>query len=158
MGIRTSGQIQRIWSLFAMPDLRVAQSLLAGLCQRAQAEAPAEIVGILGGHSDGRVSRDLPLPNASSDPSTFFADPYAQFFAERELTRLGEEVVALYHSHPSGDASFSALDRQFAAAWRCAHVVIGLQPRLEVRAYQLTASGVFVEVRLELLGEPDELV
>ena len=113
---------------------------------RARQETPLEIVGILGGRTTGCAERDIPLKNVSADPSSFLVDPFEQFLVERSLKSRGEQIVAIYHSHPAGDAAFTDLDRVFAAAWACVHVVVGLIPVVQVKAYSFAQQHRVLEV------------
>jgi proteasome lid subunit RPN8/RPN11 len=120
----------------------VPAALLRGVVARARAAGATEIVGLLSGPGPGVATRDVPLANVSGDRSTFVVDPFTQFLAEREIAARGEEIVAIYHSHPCGDAAFSHLDAHFARAWACAHLVIGLEPALETRAFRVEAAAI----------------
>jgi proteasome lid subunit RPN8/RPN11 len=125
----------------------VSGPVLHAIVERARSRPDAEIVGFLSGPQRGVATRDVPLTNVL-DGTTFLVDPRGQFLAERRIAALGEQIVAIYHSHPCGDATFSALDVQFASAWHCAHIVIGLQPTPEVRAYVVTHRARAVEIPL----------
>lgn len=126
----------------------VSGEVLRAVVERARSRPDAEIVGFLSGPQRGVATRDVPLTNAFDGTSTFLVDPHTQFLAERRIATLGEEIVAIYHSHPAGDATFSDLDLHFALAWSCAHIVIGMQPTLEARAYMVKPDAKVVEVSL----------
>lgn len=63
------------------------------------------------------------MPNLAG-PHEFFADPFAQYLAERRLSREGLSVIAIYHSHPGGGTELSDADRMAASRWNWAHIVI----------------------------------
>lgn len=121
-------------------ELSIDRRLLGHVMARAAAQGDEEIVGVLSGSRDV-ATRDTPLLNVLRRPDAFLADPYAQFLAERGIASRGENIIALYHSHPMGDASFSAADAQLATPWRCAHLVLGLRPEMNVRAYRVDERG-----------------
>src|SRR4051794_33502080 len=98
-------------------DLHINRDHLAAIFRHVAQCLPAEGVGILGGRDGSRVLRVVPLPNIAADGRTFFADPYAQFLAERELKRDGQSVIGIYHSHPGGGSTLSRLDLDFARSW-----------------------------------------
>jgi proteasome lid subunit RPN8/RPN11 len=85
--------------------------------------APAEAVGIIGELADGRAHVVIELPNLTG-PDEFFADPFAQYQAERRLSREGLRIIAIYHSHPGGGTELSDADRLAGAQWNCAHIVV----------------------------------
>jgi proteasome lid subunit RPN8/RPN11 len=128
--------------------LIVSGAVLHAIVERARSRPDAEIVGFLSGPQRGVATRDVPLTNVF-DGTTFLVDPRGQFLAERRIAALGEQIVAIYHSHPCGDATFSELDVHFASAWNCAHIVIGLRPTLEARAYVVIPGPRAVEVSLD---------
>jgi len=91
----------------------IPRSAWERMAQHPQAEAPREAVGLLGGASRGVVEQVCPLPNIAG-PLAFFADPYAQFRAEKRFRASTSIVVGYYHSHPGGGLDLSDSDRLFA--------------------------------------------
>jgi proteasome lid subunit RPN8/RPN11 len=73
--------------------------------------------------SNGQARLVIEMPNLAG-PHAFFADPFAQFQAERRLAGEGLRVIAIYHSHPGGGPTLSDADLAGAARWNCAHIVI----------------------------------
>src|SRR5262245_3126549 len=108
-------------------ELLLSAAVAQAILDRAAANNHEEIVGMIAAGHNGVGDRDFPLPNLLARPDAFVAAPRAQFLAEREIAARQKQVVALYHSHPLGDASFSEADRLLAEPWRCAHLVIGLR-------------------------------
>jgi proteasome lid subunit RPN8/RPN11 len=106
--------------------LRFATCQMRLVNNHARGAMPNEAVGILGGHSDGRVVKVIPLPNRALDRFSFYADPYAQYCAEKDITANGLEIIGIYHSHPNGAAALSADDLVFASPWKCAHMVVAV--------------------------------
>jgi len=122
--------------------LILPRTIHRGLLVHARTAVPAEAVGILGGIGD-RVTVAIPLPNMAQE-GAFFADPRAQFEAQRSLGRRGLDMVAIYHSHPGGGPAMSALDRKFAAHWPVIQIVIAIRrpsDRIdEIRAFRAFPS------------------
>ncbi len=121
------------------------------LVEEAERAAPAECCGVLGGR-DGRIIAVLPVANIAADAeSQFELDPAGLVEARSALRRAGLDVVGFYHSHPRTSPEPSSYD--VANAWypECVYVVIGLEPRPVVRAFQIV-SGHWSErlVALEL--------
>jgi len=136
-----------------MEVIRLTSDLYRAMVDHAYAVLPAEAVGLLGGPVPGYATLRIPLPNRAGQ-KTFLADPFEQFKAERRLAELGLQLIAIYHSHPSGGAQLSPLDLVFARKRACLHIVIALDrvalPGEEMRAYQLMENrAVEVEMRIE---------
>ncbi len=96
---------------------------------------PAEGVGLWAGR-EGRVEQVWPLTNVHPEPwRGYEAHPQALLEALRALERMGLELLAIYHSHPTGAAWPSPTDRRLAF-WRVPYVIVALQTG-EVRAFRL---------------------
>lgn len=112
----------------------------------ARKRAPEEAVGLLVGF-EGCAQAAWPLPNASGQPQMRYrAEPRALLSALRRADREAFEVLAVYHSHPSGAARPSATDRA-EATWRLPYVILGLAEG-RARAF-LLPEGDEVEIRVE---------
>jgi len=79
---------------------------------QARAELPHECCGLLAGLPDGRVTHRFPLVNELASPTEFLSDPRSLFAAHKEMRRLGIDVLAVYHSHPTSDPVPSKKDRE----------------------------------------------
>jgi proteasome lid subunit RPN8/RPN11 len=136
-----------------LTELAIAEDVLEGIIARAKHNRHSEIVGMLAGALGGVAVKDFELPNVLDGPADFLADPYAQFLAERAIALEGSTVLALYHSHPLGDATFSDIDARFAAGWDCPHLVVGLSPAVEYKAYAVHSSGRVVQVPVRSIAK-----
>ena len=70
---------------------------------------PEEACGLLGGQG-GRAEIVLPVENVLHSPSRFRMEPSEQIRAMTEIEQRGLELMAIYHSHPSGPEVLSATD------------------------------------------------
>lgn len=136
-----------------MEGIWLTSDVYGAIVGHAYSVLPAEAVGLLGGPVPDYATLSISLPNRA-DQKAFLADPFDQFTAERALARLGLQLVAVYHSHPSGGAQLSPLDLIFARKRACLQIVIALDrldlPGEELRAYRVTDNmGVEVEMRIE---------
>lgn len=93
----------------------------------ARAAAPSEVVGILGGKAS-RATELIELTNQLGE-AAFFVHPREQFAAERRISTLGLEIVAIYHSHPGGGPTMSVRDIFYAARWQVVHLVVAVARR-----------------------------
>lgn len=118
---------------FELPRTAVNRLLAA-----AQARPAEEVCGFVVRTVDGCAVR--PIGNVSDDPARRFEmDPAGMIDAFRGARDDGEEILAIYHSHPAGPATPSALDQQLAYYPELPYLVISLGTRgvLELRAFQL---------------------
>jgi len=90
--------------------LFVSRRLFDGMLTHARFAAPQECVGLLFGFGETALTR-VPLENAANDPlHGFYADPESLFQALIGAEKRGENLLAIYHSHPSGIARPSLRD------------------------------------------------
>jgi len=93
----------------------------------ARREAPRECCGLIGGNSsDTRTI--YPLRNVAADSLvTYEAAPEDLFAAQRAMRERGEQLVAIYHSHPrSKDPEPSATDVRLAYYPSAVYFIVGL--------------------------------
>lgn len=85
------------------------------LRQEAKRTKPVEACGLLTGRAEqgsARVSRVHLTPNLEGSPSRFTVEPELLLRVIMEAERLGDELVAIFHSH-NGRASPSEYDAPF---------------------------------------------
>jgi proteasome lid subunit RPN8/RPN11 len=104
-------------------ELAVSVRLWTQMAEHAQTDASVEAVGLLGGTETGEVRQVHPLPNVAG-PLSFFADPYAQYQAERAIAEADLITLGYYHSHPGGGLDLSAADKLFAQRRDWVYVVL----------------------------------
>ncbi|MGD0115022.1 MAG: M67 family metallopeptidase [Dehalococcoidia bacterium] len=133
--------------MFELPR-RYAEEIVA----HAREEAPNECCGILAG-KDGAVQELYRAINAEHSPYRFNVD-------ERDLDRIHAEVeaagwqfLAIYHSHPAGQARPSPNDKAMAHWPGVVHLIVSLiDPSLpQVRAFRIE-EGLIVEEPLSVTG------
>lgn len=120
---------RRLWL-----DAGVVQALLSA-CRAAY---PHEACGLLSGKGNVATSHH-PVANVADRPAERFEmDPEGQRLALAAIEERGEELVAIYHSHPSTSAIPSEDDVRRAAHPGVFHLIVslaGLRPVL--RAYRI---------------------
>jgi proteasome lid subunit RPN8/RPN11 len=138
--------------MIPMEALKLSHLLYNQMLTYAREALPMEAVGLLGGHSNGRVLSVLPLTNIAA-PEEFLADPFDQFKAERQLSRNGLSLLAIYHSHPGGGTQLSASDCSLTFNRSLLQLVIALaRPGQvdDVRAYYLIdGTPLLVDILLD---------
>jgi proteasome lid subunit RPN8/RPN11 len=97
--------------------LLIPESIAGRLAAHAQSAYPRECCGfILGEDCDGElyVENILPIENIASENDRFMMAPESVLMAEQTARVEKKEILAIYHSHPDGDGTPSATDRQEA--------------------------------------------
>lgn len=139
--------------------LLVAPALRRDVHRRCLVAAPREACGLLLGSRDGqrrRVARAVELANvADSRPTDRFRVSATDFAVAAGAARdEGLDVVGTWHSHPSGCARASMLDRRAAqAGW--SHWIVGVRDGrvVEERVHAFDAAGVLAEESLGVDAE-----
>ena len=89
--------------------LRIKRTDYVDVLLQLRRAHPREGCGFLVGRN-GVVERHLPIPNVAARPDRFRMAPRRQVEALLAVARAGQEIVAIYHSHPQGPAWPSARD------------------------------------------------
>jgi proteasome lid subunit RPN8/RPN11 len=107
-------------------DFRVPRPLVEEMFAHARECAPLECCGLLGGGAGGARTA-YPLRNVAPRPEVAYeAAPEELFDAQRRMRARGEELVAVYHSHPrSPDPAPSATDVRLAFYPSAVYFIIG---------------------------------
>jgi proteasome lid subunit RPN8/RPN11 len=97
------------------------------ICAHARASQPEECCGLLGG-SVGAARSIYRLSNVARDPqSAYEGAPQELFDAQRQMRERGEELIAIYHSHPrAAEPVPSDADVRLAYYPDAVHFIIGL--------------------------------
>lgn len=132
--------------------LRIGTVALEQTLAHLRKELPGEGVGLWAGRQ-GLVNLVLPLPNVHPRPRVAYqAEPQALIGAIQRLEEDDLELLAIYHSHPSGPARYSPTDQQ-QAFWRVPYVIFALQTG-ELKAYKLPEGEEVMIVVEEVLLPP----
>jgi len=93
-----------------MSVVRLPRSIVNQLLQLAQKSPEEEICGLISRDQRG-FKKCYPVVNVADDKKRFFAlDPKGQIEAMRSMREHGEELGAIYHSHPDSPALPSLAD------------------------------------------------
>jgi proteasome lid subunit RPN8/RPN11 len=92
-------------------EIELTRAALARISAEVERAFPEEACGILLGR-ESRIERAQPARNVHPKPQTHFEiDPQALIDAHRAARAGGPQVVGYYHSHPTGPARPSDIDR-----------------------------------------------
>lgn len=134
----------------ALPD-----AVRRAILRHARAARPRECCGFLLGR-DRTVQFAAGMRNASGGRTTYRIDDRDHIDVRRLLRNVSPalEIVGVYHSHPDGPARPSETDIAGAHYPEWVHVIVGLSPKAELRAYRI-ARGRAVELRVRLISSED---
>jgi proteasome lid subunit RPN8/RPN11 len=109
----------------------------------ARADAPKEACGLVAGR-DARATRVIRCLNAHPAAVTRYTiDPREQLRAFRDMEANGEELLAIYHSHPATQAYPSPTDRAESHYPEAIYVLVSLRDATpDVRAFQISDGWV----------------
>jgi len=119
-------------------QLALPTALRDEIVAHARAQAPQEACGLIAGVS-GDPRRVIRCANAHPSPVTRYAiDPREQLRAFRDMEAQGEELVAIYHSHPITQPYPSPTDRAEAHYPDAFYVLVSLRDAApEIRAFRM---------------------
>jgi len=108
--------------------IQLTPTHLAQIIAHARDSAPNECCGLIGGAENGVAQTVYRLRNVAANPLvTYEAAPEDLFAAQRTMRERGEEIIAIYHSHPrSADPEPSATDVRLAYYPSAVYLIVGL--------------------------------
>jgi [CysO sulfur-carrier protein]-S-L-cysteine hydrolase len=135
--------------------LRITRQLLDEVVAHARDEAPNECCGMIAA-ADGRALAVHRARNAARTPKLRYEmDGQDQHDIFMAIEDAGNEIGAIYHSHPRSEPVPSQTDINLAKWWPDPlYVIVGLeQPEADVRAWRIV-DGTVSEAALEVDDGP----
>jgi proteasome lid subunit RPN8/RPN11 len=106
-------------------NLTLAPGILEEIIEHAKKSHPNEGCGLLAGRQS--ANRFIPMTNVSAVPAKQYEiDPVELIRTLRDLRNNGEELIAIYHSHPHGPAEPSRTDIERAYYPEAAQLIVSL--------------------------------
>jgi [CysO sulfur-carrier protein]-S-L-cysteine hydrolase len=135
--------------------LRISQQLLDEVVAHAQAEAPKECCGMIAADNGRAVSVHRARNAARVPKQRYEMHPQDQYDILMAIDEAGNEIGAIYHSHPRTEPEPSQTDINLADKWPDPlYVIVGLEhPEPDVRAWRIV-DGAASEVALEVDDGP----
>ncbi len=133
-------------------EYAIPRKLTNQLLHLAQLSPNAEICGLVGG-KNGMPVRCYPVDNVAEHPKQrFLLDAGQQISALAAMRKHGEDLFAIYHSHPKAPAEPSWHDINEAAYPDALYLIISLDTKgvLEMRGFKINRQTA-EEVVLTLL-------
>jgi [CysO sulfur-carrier protein]-S-L-cysteine hydrolase len=111
-----------------MPLLQLRSEHISSIIAHASETAPAECCGLIGGVREARATTIYRLANVTADPELAYeAAPEDLFAAQRQMRERGEDLLAIYHSHPRAiDPNPSQTDVRLAYYPSAIYLIVGL--------------------------------
>ena len=112
---------------------------------------PEEACGVLAGR-DGRCLSVIPLTNALHSPTRYEIAPEELFTTFATLNENGWELLAIFHSHPGGEAWPSRIDTAEAYYPNTAYLILAPEHDDWVCRAFLIRDGTVSEIALRIDG------
>jgi proteasome lid subunit RPN8/RPN11 len=124
----------------------------------AREASPAECCGLVGGTCQGRAQTIYRLRNVATNRRVAYeAAPEELFAAQRRMRERGEQLLAIYHSHPrSIEPVPSEADVRLAYYPSAVYFIVGLSARgaPKLRAFRISEEqGRWEPVEYGVAGE-----
>ncbi|MGC4964153.1 Mov34/MPN/PAD-1 family protein [Gordonia sp. DT218] len=132
--------------------LTIGQELVDAMVAHARADHPDEACGIIAGpEGSDRPDRFVAMVNAERSPTFYRFDSGEQLKVWREMDRLDEEPVVIYHSHTGTEAYPSRTDISYASEPNAHYVLVSTRDadNAEIRSYRIV-DGVVTEEPIEI--------
>ena len=138
-------------------NLQMSRAQFDEIVAHAREAAPHECCGLIGGTNHGQAQSLYRTRNIAADPLVAYeAAPEDLFAAQRIMRQRGEELLAIYHSHPRSDEPApSSTDVRLAFYPSATYLIIGLGASVPVmRAFRiLEREQRWEQVEYEIAGE-----
>lgn len=108
--------------------ITLLQAHVFDIIAHARAADPAECCGLIGGAATGFAETIYQLRNVAADNHVSYeVAPEELFAAQREMRQKGEQLVAIYHSHPrASEPEPSETDVRLAYYPSATYLIVGL--------------------------------
>jgi proteasome lid subunit RPN8/RPN11 len=124
--------------------LQLPDDVRRAIHAHAESCAPNECCGLLASDPEGRLRFAYPLTNTQPSPVSYTIDPDEHFGALCHAEDRGWEVSGVFHSHPNGPATPSAIDIRGALDPAWVYLIAG---RGQIRGYRIR-RGATEEIQL----------
>ncbi|MGZ5055538.1 MAG: Mov34/MPN/PAD-1 family protein [Methylobacter sp.] len=121
------------------PHIQIPRKIANQLLHLAQISPDLEVCGLIGS-KEGLPCSCYPIKNTAEQPQQRFQlDPSQQISAMAKMRDLGEELFAIYHSHPTSPAIPSVTDLNLASYPDALYLIISLNTKgiLEMRGFKI---------------------
>ncbi len=127
-----------------MKTITLPRTIANQILTQAQQQPEAEACGLVSAR-DGIPCHIYPITNIAEDKQRQFElDPAQQIKAMKTMRETGEELFAIYHSHPHAPAEPSATDIQQSSYPDALYLIISLDTKgvLDMRGFYVRNDAV----------------
>jgi proteasome lid subunit RPN8/RPN11 len=120
-------------------EIHIPRKITNQLLHLAQISPDYEVCGLIGS-KNGLPTHCYPIINSAEHPrQRFLLDAGQQISAMAKMRELGEDLFAIYHSHPAAPAQPSTHDLELAAYPEALYLIISLNTKgvLEMRGFKI---------------------
>jgi len=120
-------------------EIQIPRKLTNQLLHLAQISPEYEVCGLIGS-KNGLPTHCYPVKNTAEHPQQrFLLDTRQQIATMAKMRELGEDLFAIYHSHPTAPAQPSSHDLEQAAYPEALYLIISLNTKgiLEMRGFKI---------------------
>lgn len=122
------------------PEYQIPRKLTNQLLHLAQLSPDTEVCGLIA-NKNGIPTTCYPITNVAKQPEQrFLLDAKEQIAAMAAMREQGEELFAIYHSHPKAPAEPSSYDLEAATYAQALYLIISLNIKgvLEIRGFKIS--------------------
>lgn len=130
--------------------IKIPQNIIDAIIKQAYNELPNETCGLLSG-IENTVQTHYPMTNIDHSPEHFSFDPKEQFQVLKESRKVGQKIIANFHSHPESPARPSEEDIRLANDPNIIYIIISL-------AEETPDIKAFEKVEDKLVAYPIEVI
>lgn len=133
----------------------IPRTLVNQMLHHAQQSPEQEVCGLIGARNN-KAASCYPISNiADNQTFRYELDPKQHLDAMRKMRTEGEDLFAIYHSHPHSQARPSKTDIAMANYPDALYLIISLNTKgvLELRGFYVTREDTAKEVQLSLDNE-----
>lgn len=127
--------------------LKIKREIYEKMLSHCKESLPFEACGILAGSEI--VTEIYEIKNIDPSSFSYFMDPIEQLRAMKDIRKKNIEMVAIYHSHPFGNAYPSEKDINLAF-YDVIYVIVSLNPEIKVKSFKIK-ERVCDEIKLVIL-------
>ena len=120
-------------------EIQIPRRITNQLLHHAQISPDYEVCGLIGS-KNGLPTHCYPINNISEHPQLrFLLDEHQQISAMAKMRELGEDLFAIYHSHPTAPAQPSTYDLELSTYPEALYLIISLNTKgiLEMRGFKI---------------------
>jgi proteasome lid subunit RPN8/RPN11 len=135
--------ILRPTNIMTQEHIQIPRKITNQLLHLAQISPDLEVCGLIGS-KNGQPSSCYPIKNTAEQPQQRFQlDPSQQISAMTKMRAQGEELFAIYHSHPTSPAIPSVTDLNLASYPGALYLIISLNTKgiLEMRGFKINQQS-----------------